>query len=166
MNFRNLLAASAVSAALLFTSPAAAETVRVGATVTDTQGGEVGTIVAVDGDQLTLRTDRHDVRLPVASFRATDETVLYGETRDQLNARVDRLLAQAAQAIQVGAVVHDRDGLVIGPIEAIEGDNLTVRFGEHRILIQRGSVAPAPNGLITGATLAQLRAQVAAAGTN
>ena len=50
MTFRKILAASTVSAALLFTAvPAAAQNAAptVGATVTDPQGGEVGTITAV-----------------------------------------------------------------------------------------------------------------------
>ena len=164
MIFRKMFATSALSAALLFASPAAAETLRAGAVVTDPQGGQVGTITAVDSQYVTLQTDRHTTRLPVSSFTATDNAVLFALTRDQLNAQLDQALAQAQAAIQVGAVVHGRDGGVIGPVEAVDEQNVTVRFGEQPVRFARSSLAPGPNGLIVGLTVEQLRAQVAASG--
>lgn len=167
MILRKFLASSALGAALLFSVPAAAETVRVGATVTDPQGGEVGTITAVDGQFVTLRTDRHEARLPVNSFTATDTALLFALTRDQLNSQVEQALAQAQQAAQqavaVGAVVHDSAGAVIGPVEAVDAEAVTVKFGEQQVRFPRAAVAPAQNGLVVGLTVAQLQAQLGAA---
>ena len=165
MILRKFLAASALSAALLLPLGAASAQagLRAGATVTDPQGGEVGTITSVDGQFLVLRTDRHEARLPVTSFTATDNAVLFGLTRDQLNAQIEQALAQAQQAIAVGAIVHDREGAVIGPIEAVDNEGVTVRLGEQPIRIPRSGVAPAQNGVVIGATLAELQAQLAAA---
>jgi len=164
MTFRKFLAASAVSAALLLsTAPAAAQSVQAGATVTDPQGGEVGTVVRVEGDHLVLRTDRHEVLLPVASFTPTDETVLFGMTRAELNASVDQALAQAQQSIAVGTMVYDRDGAPIGPVEETDAETITVKLGEAPIRVPRSGIAPAPNGVRIGATVAELRAQIAAA---
>ena len=99
--------ATALSAALLLPAAAYAQGApTVGAAVTDAQGGAVGTITAVDGSTVTLRTDRHEVALPVTSFTVTEDAVLVGVTQAQLNAQVDAMLAQAQQQFVVGAVVH------------------------------------------------------------
>lgn len=161
MTFPRLFLASAAAAGLFLSTPAFAD-LRVGATVTDPQGGQVGEITAIDGDHLMLRTDRHQVRLPVASFTATDTAVLFGLTRDQLNAQVDQALSQAQLAIAVGAILHDRNGAVVGPVEATDAETITVRLGEQQIRLPRTAVAPAPNGLVTGATLAELQASLSA----
>lgn len=165
MIVRKILATSAISAALLLSVPAMAETLRIGATITDPQGGEVGTITALDSQYVTVRTDRHTTRLPVTSFTPTDETVLFALTRAQLNAQLDQALAQAQAAIDVGAIVHGRDGAVIGPIEAVDAQYATVKVGEQQIRMPRSSIAQGPNGLVAGYTLAQLQAQLGATAT-
>ena len=162
MILRKFFTASALSAACLRASPAGAETLRAGATVTDPQGVQVGTITEVDSQYVTLGTDRHTTRLPVASFTATDTAVLFALTRDQLNSQLDQALAQAQQAIAVGAVVHARDGAVIGPVEAVDDQNVTVKFGEQQVRFPRAALAPGQNGLVVGLTVAELQAQVGA----
>lgn len=172
MKLRKHFAASALAAALLFplAAPAAAQTApAVGAVVSDPQGGEVGRIDSVDGDYVVIRTDRHEARIPVTSFTVTDNSVLFALTRDQLNAQMDQALAEAQQAFVVGAVVHDRDGAVIGPVEALDAETVTVKLGEQPIRLPRSAVAAGQNGLIIGATLADLQAQIgatASAGSN
>ncbi|WP_114951085.1 hypothetical protein [Sphingosinicella terrae] len=172
MNFRNSLAASALAAALLLPAAtvaaqtaapaAAAPTIQVGATVKDPQGGEVGRVASVDGEFVVVQTDRHAARLPVSSFTPTAEAVLFGLTRDQLNAQLDQAIAQAQASIAVGAVVHDREGTPIGPIQAMDAETITVSVGEQPVRLPRSSVAPGQAGLRIGATLAELRAQIPA----
>ena len=164
MKLRTILAASSISAALLAAAPAFAQSaLRPGAVVTGPQGGQVGTIASIDGQFVLLRTDRHEVRLPVSSFTATADAVLFGLTREQLNSDLDRMKAQAQQAIAVGATVRDRDGALIGPVEATDSETLTVRLGEQLIRLPRTAVAPGPDGLVVGVTVAELQAQAAAA---
>lgn len=164
MTFRKLIAAPAISAALLFTAvPAAAQSApRVGATVTDQQGGTVGTITAVEGEVIVLRTDRHEARLPANSFTVTADGVTFSLTRDELNSRIDQALAQAAQALQVGATVRDRDGAVVGTVEAIDEQWVTVRLDGQPARLPRAAVAARPDGLSISTTVAELRAQLAA----
>lgn len=165
MNVRKFLAASALGAALLFpvAAPASAQTIQVGAAVKDPQGGEVGTVESIDGDFVVVRTDRHSARLPATSFTPTEEAVLFGLTRDQLNAQIDQALAQAQQSIAVGANVIDRDGVTIGTIESVDAETLTFKIGEQPIRLPRTSVAADASGVRIGATLAELQAQIAAA---
>lgn len=163
MSFRKLLAATALSAALLLPAGVMAQTgLAVGRTVTDTSGGEVGTITAVNGDAVTLRTDRHEVALPAASFAVTDEAILVGVTRDALNAQVDQLLAQAQQAFTVGAVLRDSQGAEVGPVQAVDAETVTVQLGEQQVRLPRTAIAASPNGLVIGGTVEELRAQVGA----
>jgi hypothetical protein len=165
MILRKIFASSALGAALLLAAPAAAETLRVGARITDPQGGEVGTITAVDGQYVTVRTDRHETRLPVTSFTPTETTILFALTRDQLNDQIDQALAQAQQAVQVGAIVRDPRGETIGPVEAVDAETVTVKFGERQVRFPRASLAPGQDGLVVGVTVADLRAQVGAVGS-
>ncbi len=158
MSVRKILLASTVSAGLLLASAAAAQSVSVGSVVTDPQGGEVGTITAVEGDTVLLRTDRHEVRLPTASFTATEDKVLFAVSRDQLNADIDRMKAEARQAFAVGSNVHDRDGALIGPVTALDDQAVTVRVGEGIVRLPRAAVVAGQNGLAVGATLAELQA--------
>lgn len=158
MSVRKILIASSVSAGLFLASAAAAQGLSAGATVTDPQGGEVGTITAVEGDSVLLRTDRHEVRLPSASFTAAEGKILFAVSRDQLNADLDRMKAEAGQAFAVGSNVLDRDGALVGPVTALDDQAVTVRVGEGIVRLPRAALAAAPNGLIVGATLAEIQA--------
>jgi hypothetical protein len=160
MNVRKVLAFSVAALALPLAAPALAQsTLHVGATVTDPQGGTVGTITAVNGATLTLHTDRHDIPLPVASFTATASNVLFGMTQAALDAAFEQAAAAAAQAFQVGAVLHDNTGAVVGPITELNAETATVSIGANVLRVPRGALQPAQGGgLAINATLAQLRA--------
>ena len=158
MLFRRIRNASAIAAALILATAAAAQTLSVGTAVIGPEGGEVGTIAAIDGDHVLLRTDRHEVRLPAASFTVTAEGALFGVSRDQLNADLDRMQAAAREAVTVGASVHDRDGAVVGPITALDPEAVTVRVGDGIIRLPRAAVVAGQQGLVVGATLAELQA--------
>lgn len=161
MNVRKVLAFSAAALALPFAQPALAQpapALHAGATVTDPQGGTVGTITSINGATLILHTDRHDVPLPVTSFTATPNTVLFGMTQAELNAAFEQAQAQAAQAFSVGAIVRDRAGIVVGPVTALDADTVTIRIDANLVRLPRNGLAGSPNGLVTGATRAELLA--------
>lgn len=163
MRIRMLLAAAALSTAPL---PALAQptpaALHVGATVTDTAGGTVGTITAVNGATVTLRTDKHEVPIPVGSFAVSGTQVVFGMTRDQLNAAVEQAMAASQAAFAVGAQVHDRDGVLVGTVAALDADVVTVQMDTQRVRLPRSALAGSANGLVTGATIAELRAATAA----
>ena len=159
MNVRKAIALTAAALALPLAAPALGQaTLSVGATVTDPQGGTVGTITAIDGANLTLHTDRHDVRLPVTSFTATANTVLFGMTQAQLNTAVEQAEAAAAQAFQVGAVLHDNTGAVVGPVTALDAESATVQIDANVVRVPRAALQPGHGGLVVNATRAQLQA--------
>jgi preprotein translocase subunit YajC len=145
--------------ALAAISVPAAAAVTAGATVKDTAGGEVGTIVRVEGDQLILKTDKHEVRLPVASFTATDSGALFAMTRDQLNAEVDKALAAANAQIVAGATVKGADGAALGTIEAVDSQFVTLKLASGTsVRLPRAAVTGGADGPVTSLTAEQLEA--------
>lgn len=152
--------------ALAALSVPAAAAVTAGAVVKDTKGGEVGTILRVEGDQLILKTDKHEVRLPVSSFTATDSGALFGMTRDQLNAEVDKATAAANAQIVVGATVKGAAGAAVGTIEALDDQFITLKLASGTsIRLPRNAVGGGPNGPVTGLTAEQIEAAAKAATT-
>jgi len=160
MTIRKFLAFSAAAMLLPLAQPALAQPggLRVGATVTDPQGGIVGTITAIEGNTLMLHTDRHDVRLPVASFTATDSAVLFGMTQAQLNAAVEQAQAEAQRAFAVGTILRDNAGMVVGPVTALDAETVTVQIDANVLRVPRSALAAGQGGLVIGATRAQLMA--------
>jgi len=163
MIVRKFLIASALAAAALAGPAHAQPAPTVGATVSDSQGGEVGQVTAVTDEAITLRTDRHEAAFARSSFTVYEEEgqtrILFGLTRDQVNAEIDRTRALAARAFSIGSIVHDRDGAVVGPVQALDAETVTVQVGEAGLIrLPRNILAPTETGLSTGATLADLRA--------
>jgi hypothetical protein len=156
MRFKLNLAIGLALAAVSF--PAAAA-VTAGAVVKDTKGGEVGTILKVEGDQLVLKTDKHEVPLPVSSFTATDTGALFGMTRDQLNAEVDKAKAAAEAQIVAGATVKGPTGAEVGKIEAVDSQFVTLKLPSGAtVRAPRTAFAGGPAGPVTSLTTDQLEA--------
>lgn len=148
-----------IGLALAAVSVPAAAAVTAGAIVKDTAGGEVGTILKVEGDQLVLKTDKHEVRLPVASFTATDGGALFGMTRAQLNAEVDKAEAAAAAQIVAGASVKGPTGAEVGKIEAVDAQFVTLKLASGAtVRALRTAFAGGPAGPVTSLTADQLEA--------
>jgi preprotein translocase subunit YajC len=163
-----ILCAVAFAAAPAAVQPAFAQAAAagfsVGANVSDPQGGEVGTITAVDGEFVNVKTDRHEVRLPKASFTAHDGGFLMGMTRDQLNAEVDKAQAEAAASLVAGATVTGSEGGTVGAIDAIDAEFVTVKLTSGALVrLPRNAVAAGQNGAVVGMTVAELEAAAKAA---
>ncbi len=141
-------------------------TLGVGLAVVDSQGGAVGTITALAGDSVTVKTDKHQAQLPKSSLTLSDGKALFGLTQAQLNASVEQSLAATAMAaLKVGAAVRGTGGANVGTIDAVDAANVTIRLANgQRISIPRSGIAPAADGGGTiGITAAELEAQLKAA---
>lgn len=165
MRFRKLKTlalAAAVAAAPAALAPASAATpaeVRPGMTVVDPSGGTVGLVTGVKGDLLLLKTDVHEVQLPLASFTAHEGKLLFGMTAAQLNAETERAMAEADAAVTVGAQVFGSAGEPVGQIEAIEGDLVTVKLANgNMVRLPRSGVGGSADGALLGMTAAELEA--------
>lgn len=175
MSLRKIIFASTVSIAIAASAvgvqPVAAQQagaqagMAAGAKVSDAQGGEVGTITKVDGQFVVLKTDKHEVRLPVTSFTAHNGGFLFGMTRDQLNAEVEKTVAAANSKIVAGASVTGSQGGNVGTIDAIDDQFVTVKLTSgKKVRLPRAAIAAGPNGGVIGMTVAELEAAAGAAG--
>ena len=170
MKVRNKLILFALAGSAAALQPAAAQNAQagasfsVGAKVNDTAGGEVGTIARDDGNFVILRTDKHEVRLPKTSFTAHNGGFIMAMTRAEVNAAVEKSLAEANQKIVAGAAVSGAQGAAVGTIDAVDDQFVTVKLVSGKLVkLPRSGVAPGPNGAVIGMTAAELEAAAAAA---
>ena len=147
--------------ALAGAAPALAQTLAPGAAIVDTKGQPVGTVVAVNGDVATVRTDRHELRMPLSSIRVDKTNGVVAMTQAELNAGVDQAIAKMAAAIAPGATIYDPAGGIVGTIGAVEADLVTVRLPSTReVRLPRNSFSMGRLGLLVGTTAAQMEAQL------
>lgn len=156
----NLALAAAIATAPLALAPAVAATaaeVTPGMQVIDPSGSPVGTVTAVKGENLILKTDKHELHLPLTSFTASEGKLLFGMTAAEINAEADKQLAEAAAAITVGAQVYGSDGSLAGQIEAVEAEFVTVKLANGAtVRLPRSGLTGSANGAVLGVTTEQL----------
>ena len=166
MHIRQLLGHLGAAGALIASSAVfahqnvpAATSVAAGMMVKDSSGGDVGTVQSLDGEFLIVATDRHQVRLPRSSFTPHEGHLLIATTRAELNAQVDKALAEAAAQITVGAAVRGAGGSLVGTIEELEEEFVTLKLSSGELVrLPRNGIAAGPDGAVIGMTGAELRA--------
>lgn len=158
------LAFSTIAAvSLALAAPAAPALAQAAGTqVVDTGGGAVGTVVRVDGDNIVIKTDKHEVALPKTSFTLHEGKLLFGMTQAQLNAATEKSLAEAAAAIAPGATVKGSGGAVLGTIDAVDTEFVTIKLQSGTMVrIPRSGVAAGNGKVVIGLTAQELEAQSA-----
>jgi len=105
-------------------APAAAQSV--GMQIVDTAGAPVGTVTAIQGDNLLVKTDKHEALLPKASFTLHDGKLLFGLTQAQLDSKIEESAAASQKAIVAGATVNGTGGAAVGKIEAVDNEKVTI----------------------------------------
>jgi len=171
MRFRKLtnlaLATAIAAAAFPITLASAATTAQVapGMQVVDPSGNTVGTVTAVKGDALVLKTDKHEVQLPLTSFTAHEGKLLFGMTAIQLNAETEKAMAAADAAVTVGAQVYGLNGTLAGTIEALDDSLVTIKLTSgEAVRLPRSGIAGSEKGAVLGVTAAQLSELASQAG--
>ena len=147
------------SAALVAASPAFAQAVgfAVGSEVLDSSGNPVGTVTAVNGDVVTVKTDKLDANLGKASFAQQDGKLYIGMSQADLNATVEKDKAAAEASLAVGAAVKDSAGGSAGTIEAIDAEFVTLKLASGKsVRLPRNGIAGSATGAIVGVSAAEL----------
>ena len=133
----------------------------VGTVVTDASGGPVGTVTAVNGDVVTVKTDRLEANLSKSSFTPNEGKLLVGLTQAELNAAIEKDKAAAEASLAVGAEVKGTGGATLGTIDAIDAEFVTIKLASgSKVRIPRTGIAGAATGAVVGLTAEQLEAQV------
>ena len=77
-----LILATFAALGIVVASPSAAQSV--GMQIVDTTGAAVGTVTAIQGSNIQVKTDKHEALLPKASFTLANGKLLFGLTQAQL----------------------------------------------------------------------------------
>jgi hypothetical protein len=94
--------------------------------VVDTSGAPVGTVTAIQGDNIQVKTDKHEALLPKASFTVDGGKLLFGLTQAQLDSKIEESATASQKAVVAGATVNGTGGSAVGKIEAVDGGNATI----------------------------------------
>ena len=158
-----LVFSSIAAVSLALAAPAAPALAQAAGTqVVDTGGGAVGTVVRADGENIVIKTDKHEVALPKSSFTPHEGKLLFGMTQAQLNAATEKSLAEAAAAIAPGATVKGSGGAVLGTIDAVDTEFVTIKLQSGTMVrIPRSGVAAGNGEVVIGLTEQELEAQSA-----
>ena len=138
----------------------AGSAISAGMPVVDAQGGAVGTVAGATGDIVVVKTDRHEVSLPKASFTVDQGKLLLGMTQAELNAAFEKSLADAAAALVAGAPVKGSGGENVGTIESIDAEFATIKLSSGKqVRVPRSGLGASAEGAVIGLTADQLEAQ-------
>lgn len=154
---RLLVAFASVSLALASPAFAQAGGFTVGTEVLDSSGNPVGTVTAVNGDVVTVKTDKLDANLGKASFAEQDGKLYIGMSQADLNAAIEKDKAAAEASLAAGAEVKDSTGATAGTIEAIDAEFVTIKLASGKsVRMPRNGIAGSANGAVIGLTVADL----------
>ena len=145
--------------------PAAAQAqagINVGMQVTDASGAPVGTVTAIRGSNVMVKTDKHEALLPQTSFRVAGGKLLFGMTQAQLDAQIEQSVAAANAAIVAGATVKGLGGTPLGTIESVADGKATIALQDgKKIAIPQDGLRGNADGTVTlGYSAAQLEAML------
>lgn len=159
-----LIPVIAAFSAFALSAPALAQAIAPGMQITDPNGRAVGTVKAVQGDNLLISTGSNEVLLPKASFTAADGKLLFGMTQAELNAEIQKTVAAADASIAAGAAVKGLTGTDIGKIDSVTADSVVIalRSGQKVQIARKGVRGNADGTVTVGLTTEQLNAQVQA----
>jgi len=162
-----LITAITAFSALALSAPAFAQAIAPGTQVTDVNGGAVGTVKAVQGDNLLISTGTHEVLLPKSGFTPANGKLLFGMTQAQLNAEIEKTTAAAEASVVVGATVKGLQGTEIGKIDSVTADSVIIALpsGKKIQIARKGVRGNADGTVIVGLTAEQVNASTQASET-
>ena len=142
--------------------PAVAQTAApaVGMQIVDTAGAPVGTVTGISGDNVQIKTDKHEALLPKSSFAVSDGKLYFGMTQAQLDAEIEKGQSAAEASVVAGATVKGLQGNEIGKIDSISGDAVVIALASgKKIQVAKSGVRGNSDGtVIVGLTAEQLNA--------
>lgn len=163
---RFLLIAVASIAVAAPLSPAFAQiptAIAPGMQVTDAKGGAIGTVTAVNGDVVTIKTDRLEANLDRSSFTASEGKLLMGMTQAELNGAIEKDQAAAEASLAVGSPVKGSAGAQVGTIEAIDAEFVTIKLTSGKsVRLPRTGIRGSASGAVIGLSQADLETQLGA----
>ena len=158
------------SAATAQAAPAAAESrvsLTVGAIIYDLQGGEVGKIESIAGENAIIDTGTNKATLPKSAFGAGAKGPVISATKGQLDALVTAAAAKADAALTAalvpGAEVRGKAGSLVGTVKEVNGEQVVLERSSGLVTLLKPAFTAGPTGLVISMTAAELEAAAKAA---
>lgn len=136
--------------------------VTVGMQVTDANGQPVGTVSAIQGSNLVIKTDKHEALLPASGFTPANGKLLFGMTQAQLDSQIEQAVAAANASVAAGATVKGVGGTPLGTIESVADGKavITLQDGKKIAVPKEGLRGNADGTVTIGYSAAQLEAMI------
>lgn len=166
MKFKHVVAVFGLLSATPLLAQTAPVEVKVGATVYDQQGGEVGKVEKVEGGAAVVNTGKNTAALPTSGFGKNAKGLLLSMTREQLDAAVEAASAKAQaavdQALVTGAALRSSDGQPMGTVKAISADGVVTIDKDGKVFsLKKDAFTTDAQGLALKATAAQINEALA-----
>jgi hypothetical protein len=130
--------ASAAPAGAAPTTQQAAVAPTVGAKVYGPDGVEAGTVEKVDAANAVVNTGTKRATLPLAAFGKNEKGLLISMSKAQLEAAVaaaeTKTATTTSSALVANAPVKTSDGVAIGTVQKVEGDNVTLSLSDGKAI--------------------------------
>ncbi|OYW45290.1 MAG: hypothetical protein B7Z08_03595 [Sphingomonadales bacterium 32-68-7] len=170
MKLLDLAAATALALSTLAV-PALAQSagVAAGAKVYGPDGGEVGAIEKVDGDNVVVNTGNLTATLPASVFGAGEKGPTIGWNKADLEAAITAANEEAKAAFEAalveGSDLYSSDGVLLGKIKSVAEDGSVVAELEAGpVTLKKEQMALSGDKLTFLATAADVRAATAQSG--
>jgi hypothetical protein len=107
-----------------------------------------------------VKTDKHEVLLPKASFRVDKDKLVIAMTQAQLDSKIEETAAANDKAIVAGATVNGLQGTEIGKIDSVTDSGVVIALSSgKKIQVARNGVRGNADGSVTvGLTSEQIEA--------
>lgn len=160
--FSKFTVSLALAGLLLPATPALAQAISVGMQVTDSAGAPVGTVAAINGDSVVIKTDKYQAAVARTSFTPAGGKLLFGMSQAQLDAQIEKSQAAAEASVKPGAAVKGTAGAAIGTIDSADADWVTIAVDPtHKLKLPRSGVRGNADGTVTvGLTAEQVQAEL------
>jgi len=131
-------AQTAAPASAAPTTQQAAVSPTVGAKVYGPDGVEAGTVEKVDAANAVVNTGTKRATLPLAAFGKNEKGLLISMSKAQLEAAVaaaeTKTATATSSALVANAPVKTSDGVAIGSVQKVEGDNVTLSLSDGKAI--------------------------------
>ena len=148
-------------------APAAKATpAKVGDTVYDDAGVEVGKIESITNGVAVVFTGTNRASVSLTSFGVSPKGPTFGLTKAQLNEAAVKAAAEVQAALRtkltVGTDVHGKNGAPVAKVKSVDGDNVVLASAKGDVTIPITGLGTNDQGIFIGMTQAEFDAAVAA----
>lgn len=162
----SLAAMAPLSAQAQTATPVQAAAAKVGDTIYDDSGAEVGKIESIANGVAVVFTGTNRASVPVTSFGTSAKGPTFGMTKAQLDEAAAKAAASVAAELRAkltpGADVFGKNGTAVAKVKSVDGDNVVLTSAKGDVTVPITGLGATEQGLYIGMTQAEFDAAVVA----